>query len=73
MSYSSLLSSEASLSSDSLDSFSNFNKLKPYNFEPTVNDNENTDGEASSSSEMRVLQMRIQTKKSVMQTMEAEK
>ena len=73
MSYSSLLSSEASLSSDSLDSFSNFNKLKPYNFEPTVSDNENTDGEASSSSEMRVLQMRIQTKKSVMQTMEAEK
>ena len=73
MSYSSLLSSEASLSSDSLDSFSNFNKLKPYNFEPTVSDNENTDGEASSSSEMRVLQMRVQTKKSVMQTMEAEK
>ena len=34
-------------SSDSLDSFSNFNKLNP--FEPTVSDNENTDGEVSSS------------------------
>ena len=45
-----MLSSEASLSSsDSLDSFSNFDKLKPYNFEPIVSDNENTDGEVSSS------------------------
>ena len=43
-------SSEASLSSsNSLDSFPNFDKLKPYAFEPTVNDNENTDGEVSSS------------------------
>ena len=42
MSDSSLLSNEASLSSsDSLDSFSHFAKLKPYNFEPTVSDNEN--------------------------------
>ena len=50
MSDSSLLSNEASLSSsDSLDSFSNFVKLKPYDFEPTVSDNENTDGEVSSS------------------------
>ena len=52
MSDSSLLSNEASLSSsDSLDSFSNFVKLKPYNFEPTVsdNENENTDREVSSS------------------------
>ena len=50
MSDSSLLSSEASLSSsDSLDSFSNFDKLKPYDFQPTVSDNENTDGEVSSS------------------------
>ena len=50
MSDSSLLSSEASLSSsDSLDSFSNFDKLKPYDFEPTVSDNENADGEVSSS------------------------
>ena len=41
MSNFSLLSSEASLSSsDSLDSFSNFDKLKPYNFEPTISDNE---------------------------------
>ena len=50
MSDSSLLSNEASLSSsDSLHSFSNFVKLKPYNFEPTVsdNENENTDGEVS--------------------------
>ena len=47
-----MLSSEASLiSSDSLDldSFSNFGKLKPYNFEPTVRDIENTDREVSSS------------------------
>ena len=46
-----MLSSEASLSSDSLDidSFSNFGKLKPYNFEPTVSDIENTDREVSSS------------------------
>ena len=47
-----MLSSEASLiSSDSLDldSFSNFGKLKPYNFEPTVSDIENTDWEVSSS------------------------
>ena len=59
MSDSSLLSNEASLSSsDSLDSFSNFVKLKPYDFEPTVSDNENTDGEVSSSA---------------MQTKEAEK
>ena len=59
MSDSSLLSSEASLnSSDSLDSFSNFNELKPYDFEPTVSGNENTDGEVSSST---------------MQTKEAEK
>ena len=50
MSDSSLLSNQASLcSSDSLDSFSNFVKLKPYDFEPAVSDNENTDGEASSS------------------------
>ena len=50
MSNSSLLSNEASLSSfDSLDSFSNFIKIKPYNFEPTVSDNENTDREISSS------------------------
>ena len=50
MSDSSLLSSEASLSfSDSLDSFSNFDKLKPYDFEPTVSDNGNTDEEVSSS------------------------
>ena len=34
---------------DSLGSFSNFVKLKPYDFEPTVRDNENTDGEISSS------------------------
>ena len=59
MSDSSLLSNEASLSSsDSLDSSSNFVKLKPYDFEPTVSDNENTDGEISSSA---------------MQTKEAEK
>ena len=45
MSDSSLLSNEASLSPfNSLDSFSNFYKLKP-----TVSDNENTDGEVSSS------------------------
>ena len=45
-----MLSHEASLSSsDSLSSFSNFVKLKPYDFEPTVSDNENTDGEISSS------------------------
>ena len=59
MSDSSLLSNEASFSSsDSLDSFLNFAKLKPCNFEPTVSDNENTDGEVSSSA---------------MQTKEAEK
>ena len=46
----SLLSSEASFtSSDSLDSFSNFDKLKPYDFESTVSDNVNTDEEVSSS------------------------
>ena len=40
----SLLSDEAFLSSsDSLGSFSNFIKLKPYDFEPTVSDNENTE------------------------------
>ena len=45
----SLFLDEAFLSSsDSLGSFSNFIKLKPYNFEPTVSDNENTDGEVSS-------------------------
>ena len=50
MSDSSLLSNEACLSSsDSLDSFSNFVKLKPYDFEPAVSENENTDGEVSSS------------------------
>ena len=50
MSDSSLLSNEASLSSsDSLDTFSSFVKLKPYDFEPTVSDYENTDGEVSSS------------------------
>ena len=42
----------------SLDSFSNSDKLKSYDFEPTVSDNENTDGEVSSSA---------------MQTKEAEK
>ena len=44
-------SSEAFLSSsDSLDSFSNFDKLKPCDFfQPRVSDNENTDGEVSSS------------------------
>ena len=46
----SLLSTEASLSSsDPLDSFSNFDKLKPYDFEPTASSNENTAGEVSSS------------------------
>ena len=50
MSDSSLSSCEASLSSfDSLDIFSNFDKLKPYVFESTASDNENTDGEVSSS------------------------
>ena len=59
MSDSSLLSNKASLnSSDSLDSCSNFVKLKPYDFEPTVSDSENTDEEVSSSA---------------MQTKEAEK
>ena len=48
MSDSSLLSSSLS-SSDSLDSFSNFDKLKAYEFERTVSDNENMDGEVSSS------------------------
>ena len=33
----------------SLDSFSNFDKLKPYDFERTVSDNENTGGEVLSS------------------------
>ena len=56
---SSLLSNEPSLSSsDSLNGFSNFVKLKPYDFEPTVSDNENTDRKVSSSA---------------MQTKEAEK
>ena len=59
MSDSSLLSNEASLgSSYSLDTFPNFVKLKPYDFEPTVSDNQNTDREVSSSA---------------MQTKEAEK
>ena len=59
MSDSSLLSNEASLSSsDSLNNFSNLVKIKPCDFEPTVSDNENTDGEVSSSA---------------MQTKEAEK
>ena len=50
MSDSSLLSNKVSLiSSDSLDSFSNFVKLKPCDFDPTVSGNENTDGEVSSS------------------------
>ena len=50
MSDSSLLSSEPSLSSsDSLDRFSNFDKLKLYDFEPTISDNGNTEGEPSSS------------------------
>ena len=50
MSDSSLSSSEASLSSsDLLDSFSNFDKLKPYDFEPTVSGNENSDTEVTSS------------------------
>ena len=50
MSDSSLSSSEASLSSsDSLDSFSTFEKRKPYDFEPTASYNGNTDGEVSSS------------------------
>ena len=44
--------------SESLHSFSNFDKLKPYDFEPTVSDNENTGGEVSPSA---------------MQTKEAEK
>ena len=33
----------------SLDSFSNFDKLKPYDFERTVSDNENTREEIRSS------------------------
>ena len=50
MSDSCLLSSEATLSSsDSIDSFSNFDKLKSYHFEPTISDNENKDGEVTSS------------------------
>ena len=50
MNDSSLLSSEASLSSsDSRDSFSNLGKLKPGDFDPTVSDNENTEGGVSSS------------------------
>ena len=50
MSDSSLLPSEASLSNyDSIDSFSNFGKLKPHSFEPTMSDNENTDRKVSSS------------------------
>ena len=45
-----MLSNDTSLSySYSLDSSSNFVKPKPYDFEPTVSDNENTDGETSSS------------------------
>ena len=49
MSDSKLLSNEASLSSsNSLDTFSNFVKLKPYNFEPTVSNSENTDREVGS-------------------------
>ena len=48
MSGSSLLSKEVPLSSsESLDSFSSFVKLKPYDFELTVSGNENTDGEVS--------------------------
>ena len=44
-----MLSNEVSLSSsDSLDSLPNFDKLKPYDFEPSVNGNENTDGEVRS-------------------------
>ena len=59
MSGSGLLSNEASFSSsDSLNTFSNFVKLKPYNFDPTVYGKEKTDGEVSSSA---------------MQTKEAEK
>ena len=59
MSDSSLLSSEASLSSsDTLNSFSNFDKLKPCDLEPTVSDNENADKGSCSSA---------------MQTKEAEK
>ena len=59
MSGSGLLSNEASLSSsDSLNTFSNFVKLKPYNFDPIVYGKEKTDGEVSSSA---------------MQTKEAEK
>ena len=34
-------------SSDLPDSFSNLDKLKPYDFEPTISDNENTDREVS--------------------------
>ena len=50
MNDSSLLSNEASLSSsNSLGSFSNFVKLEPYEFEPTVSDNDNTEEEVSSS------------------------
>ena len=50
MSDSSLSSREAFLSSsDSLGSFSNFGRLKPYDFEPTESDNGNTDEEVSSS------------------------
>ena len=49
MSDSILSSSETSLrSSDSIDSYSKFNKLKPYEFEPTVSDNESTGGGVSS-------------------------
>ena len=44
-----MLSNEVSLSSsDSLDSLPNFDKFKPYDFEPSVSDNENTDGEVRS-------------------------
>ena len=50
MSDSSLPSSETSLSSsDSLDIFSKFYKLKPYDFETIVSDNENTNWEVSPS------------------------
>ena len=48
MSDSSLSSSDTSLSSsESLDCFSNLDKLKPYDFEPTVSDNENIEMEKS--------------------------
>ena len=50
MSDSTLSSGETSLSSsDSLDSFFNFDKPKPDDIEPTISGNKNTDGEVSSS------------------------